>query len=146
MVGGASSERSSPSRPGLRTGASSQSSRRQASISSVRTERDEAGSRLFAFNLDGTLWVVEADGSGDPRQLPTTDENNVASEGGHPAWSPDSRRVVFEVRHDRGRYLRKAMSRSHVGIAADAVERITYGGFTGDDPAWRDGILGKSGF
>jgi Tol biopolymer transport system component len=100
---------------------------------------------LVAFQSDGTLWVVGSDGRG-LRHLPATRENNVASEGGHPAWSPDSRLIVFEVRHDRGRYLRKAVSLSQVTPNGETVERITYGGSTGDDPAWRDGIVGKSSF
>ena len=60
--------------------------------------------------------------------------------------SPDSRRIAFEVRHDRGRYLRKAMSLSQVGLAGDSPSRITYGASSGDDPAWRDVIVGKSSF
>jgi Tol biopolymer transport system component len=102
--------------------------------------------QFVAFQSDGALWVVRSDGSLGLRRLPTTHESNVASEGGHPAWSPDSRRIVFEVRHDRGRYLRKAISLSEVSLAGKAVERITYGGSTGDDPAWRDGVVGKTSF
>lgn len=101
---------------------------------------------FVAFQSEGMLWVVRADGSRGLRRLASTPENNVASEGGHPAWSPDSRRVVFEVRHDRGRYLRKAMTLSQVGLTGDSPRRITDGASTGDDPAWRDGIVGKSSF
>jgi Tol biopolymer transport system component len=102
--------------------------------------------KFVAFQSEGMLWVVRADGSRGLRRLATTPQSNVASEGGHPAWSPDSRRVVFEVRHDRGRYLRKAMTLSQVGLTGDSPRRITYGASTGDDPAWRDGIVGKSSF
>jgi Tol biopolymer transport system component len=102
--------------------------------------------RFVAFQFEGTLWVVRSDGSRGLRRLPATQENDVAYDGGHPAWSPDSRRIVFEVRHDRGRYLRKAMSLSQVGLTGKAVARITHGASTGDDPAWRDGIVGKSSF
>ena len=99
--------------------------------------------RLIAFELNGTLWVARSEGGGLRR---VAAENDVASEGGHPAWSPDSRRIVFEVRHDRGRYLRKAVSLSAVDVRSGEIERVTYGGSSGDDPAWRDPIVGKSSF
>ena len=70
----------------------------------------------------------------------------VASEGGHPPWSPDSKRIAFEVVHDRGWFVRRAMSLSIVDVATDEITRLTYGGSAWDDFAWRDGIVGKSTF
>ena len=32
------------------------------------------------------------------------------------------------------------------GLTGDSPRRITYGASTGDDPAWRDGVVGKSSF
>jgi hypothetical protein len=38
------------------------------------------------------------------------------------------------------------MSLSIVDLASEKIERLTYGGSTGDDPAWRDAVIGKSTF
>jgi Tol biopolymer transport system component len=44
--------------------------------------------RLIAYQCEGDLCVADADGTGN--------EHRVASDGGDPSWSPDSRRLVFE--------------------------------------------------
>jgi Tol biopolymer transport system component len=92
---------------------------------------------------DGALWAVRPDGS---RLRRLADEEGVASEGGHAAWSPGSRQIVFEVIHDRGRFVRRAMSLSVVPAVGGEIARLTYGGSAWDDPAWRDGVIGKSTF
>jgi Tol biopolymer transport system component len=99
--------------------------------------------RWIAFQRDGALWAVRPDGS---RLRRLADEEGVASEGGHAAWSPDSRQIVFEVIHDRGRFVRRAMSLSVVPAVGGEIARLTYGGSAWDDPAWRDGVIGKSTF
>jgi Tol biopolymer transport system component len=96
---------------------------------------------LVAFQSDGALWVARADGRGGLRRLAAED---VFAEGGNPSWAPDSRRLVFEVVHDRGRYTRRASSLSVVDVEGGDPQRLTFGGSTADDPAWRDGIVGKS--
>jgi Tol biopolymer transport system component len=99
--------------------------------------------RWIAFQRDGALWAVRPDGS---RLRRLADEEGVASEGGHAAWSPGSRQIVFEVIHDRGRFVRRAMSLSVVPAVGGEIARLTYGGSAWDDPAWRDGVIGKSTF
>ena len=71
----------------------------------------------FVFG-DGSLWVTNADGTGQPRRL--TDL------GGDPSWAPDSGRHVVEIRYYRGRYMRKAQLLSVVD-AIGAVRKLTHG-------------------
>jgi Tol biopolymer transport system component len=101
------------------------------------------GTRV-AFQSDGGLWVASADGSGNVRRL--AGKKAAALQGGHPAWSPDSRRIVFEVLHDRGRFVRRAMTLSVVAANGGDAQRLTFGGARWDDPAWRDGVVGRSTF
>ena len=44
--------------------------------------------KLIAYQCEGEVCVVSADGSGDARRL--------APDGGDPSWAPDSSRLVFE--------------------------------------------------
>ena len=97
--------------------------------------------KLIAFQYDSALWVTRVDGRHHPRRL-TSGGGNPG--GGSPSWSPDSRHLVFEVLHDRGRYLRKASSLSVVGVGGRGLRNVTFGGGVADDPAWRDGVVGKS--
>ena len=46
--------------------------------------------------------------------------------------------------HDRGRYARRAVTLSVVDLAGGDPRRLTFGSSSWDDPAWRDGITGKS--
>jgi TolB protein len=89
------------------------------------------GSRI-AFSLDDALWIVAADGSDRPRR--------VGAEGGDPSWAPRSDRLVFEVLHHRGRYLRKAESLSLVDATGHGVKKLTFGGSSNDDPGWRQDL------
>jgi Tol biopolymer transport system component len=86
------------------------------------------GSRI-AFSVDDALWIVAADGNDRPRR--------VAVGGGDLSWAPHSDRLVFEVLHHRGRYLRKAESLSLVDVTGHDVKRLTFGGSNHDDPGWR---------
>jgi Tol biopolymer transport system component len=97
--------------------------------------------RLIAFESAQALWVANANGSGGLRRIAA---EAVFEEGTNASWSPDSRRLVFEVLHDRGRYTRRASSLSVVDAAGGDVRKLTFGGSVGDDPAWRDGVIGKS--
>jgi Tol biopolymer transport system component len=99
--------------------------------------------RLIAFQSEGALWIAKADGSGGLRRVAAPGKE-IFSEGGSPSWSPDSRRIVFEVLYDRGRYARRASTLSIVDVEGGEPSRLTFGGSSWDDPAWRDGILGKS--
>lgn len=96
---------------------------------------------LIAFQHDGALWLARADGSGHPRRV-TSGGGNPG--GGSPSWSSDSHQIVFEVFRDRGRYLRKASSLSVVEARGRGLRTVTFGGGVADDPAWRDGVVGKS--
>jgi Tol biopolymer transport system component len=103
--------------------------------------------KLIAFYADDALWVAKADGTGDRRRLAATEEMTAGRHvAGEPSWAPDSRRIVFELLHDRGRYSRRASSLSIVDEASGDLEKVTFGGSTLDDPAWRDGIVGKNTF
>jgi Tol biopolymer transport system component len=125
----------------LRTAGTGGSSRtRESSPCGRRTEK------LIAFQSEQALWVANADGSGGLRRFsgkrPRAEA--VEAEGLHPSWSPDSRRVVFEVTHDRGRYTRRAYSLSVVDISTGELTKLTYDGSASDDLAWRDSVVGKS--
>jgi Tol biopolymer transport system component len=98
--------------------------------------------RWIAFQSGEALWVARADGSGGLRTV--AEDKGIFAEGGSPSWSPDSRQLVFEVLLDRGRYARRASTLSIVDLAGGEPRRLTYGASSWDDPAWRDGIVGKS--
>jgi Tol biopolymer transport system component len=86
--------------------------------------------RLIALESDtGGLWVVNADGSGEGRLLAET--------GADASWAPDSRRLVFEVRHWIGRYYRRPQSLSVADAENGELRKLTFGGSTWDDPAWQ---------
>jgi Tol biopolymer transport system component len=91
--------------------------------------------KLIAFQSEDGLWVADADGSGTLRHVAS---EGIAAAGGDPSWSPDSRRLVFEVSHDRGRYWRRAKSLSVVDATGDHLGKLTFGGSSLDDPTWRN--------
>ena len=86
----------------------------------------------IAFSVGDAVWIAAADGSDRPLR--------VAAEGGDPSWAPRSDRLVFEVLHHRGRYLRKAESLSLVDATGHDVKKLTFGGSSNDDPGWRQDL------
>lgn len=75
--------------------------------------------RTIAFQSGEELWAAKADGRGGLRRL--------APVGADPSWAPDSRHIVFEVRHHRGRYLKRSESLSIVDVTSGRVRTLTYG-------------------
>jgi Tol biopolymer transport system component len=74
---------------------------------------------MIAFESGEERWAASADGSGGLRRL--------APVGADPSWAPDSRRIVFGVRHHRGRYLKKSESLSIVDTASGSIRELTFG-------------------
>jgi hypothetical protein len=71
-----------------------------------------------------------------------------------PAWAPDGRQLAVWVPRlapprlrgaaRPGRDARRAPTLSIVDVAGGDSRVLTYRSSTWDDPAWRDGIVGKS--
>lgn len=75
---------------------------------------DDAASGKIAFEHEGGIWVMDADGS---------DRHEVADSGTHPTWSPDGSRIAFE--------------RSGAVIVTDPTGRVTSTlTDNGGRPAW----------
>jgi Tol biopolymer transport system component len=64
-------------------------------------------------------------------------ETSGLRNGGDPSWAPDSRSLVFEVRHWYGRYWRRPQSLSMVDAEGTSLQKLTFGDSVMDDPGWR---------
>jgi len=76
--------------------------------------------RLIAYQCEGDVCVANADGSGN--------EHRVASGGGDPSWSPDSRHLVFEhYLYGGSGYGSSPHSLSIVDAHGDGLRKLTFG-------------------
>lgn len=89
---------------------------------------------MIAFDRRGAgdahrrIYVVPADGSGDPR--PITDDTADAE---HPTWSPDGSQIAFHSKRDTDSHLQIYV----INVDGTGLTRITDGTQRSEGPVWR---------